>query len=354
MKIKLLFIIGFFLPLFIVLLSAFQWNQVSYLSKYPEKLSEWNFFKGNIADLNPETNVHPYELRTPLFSDYAQKLRFVRLPTGQKSKFDPKEVMDFPVGTVLIKNFYYSNDLRNPEKGRRIIETRLLIHEPKGWENITYVWNDDQTEAVLDLAGDTKSVSWIDEKGKKQKLDYIIPNKNQCKGCHSFNDKVKPIGPTARQLNGDFSYSSGKENQLSYWNNKGILDQLPADLSQVDKIAVWNDPQTGSLDQRARAWLDINCAHCHRAEGPANTSGLLLSIYETNNTALGIYKTPVAAGRGSGGFSFDIDPGKPDKSILVYRIHSLDPGIMMPEIARKLVHKEGVDLIRQWIKEMKS
>ena len=131
------------------------------------------------------------------------------------------------------------------------------------------------------------------------------------------------------------------------------MDNLPSDLSKVDQIAVWNDPQSGSLDQRARAWLDINCAHCHRAEGPANTSGLLLSYYETNPTALGIYKTPVAAGRGSGGFSFDIDPGKPDKSILVYRIHSLDPGVMMPEIARKLVHKEGVDLIKQWIKEMK-
>jgi len=334
--------------------SSFRFGDEKALNIYPDKLSDWKFFEGKLSDLNPVSDLTPYELRTPLFSDYAQKLRFVRLPKGTKVKFDAKEVFDFPVGTVLIKNFYYANDLRKPEKGRKIMETRLLVHESGGWENLVYIWNEDQSEAVLDLAGDTKQVSWTDEKGKKQKLDYIIPNKNQCKGCHSFNNKVKPIGPTARQLNGNLTYSTGTENQLLHWGKIGILTSAPEDLNQVDKIAVWNDPQSGSLDQRARAWLDINCAHCHRPEGPGNTSGLYLSYYEANKTALGIYKTPVAAGRGSGGFDYDIEPGHPEKSILLYRIHSTDPGIMMPEIARKLVHKEGVELISQWIKEMKQ
>jgi len=351
MRLNIIFIL--FLSMVIgIAFSSFRIETQKVPDSYPDKLSDWHFFEGKLAELNPKSDVIPYELRTPLFSDYAQKLRFVRVPNGSKVKFVGKEVFDFPVGTVLIKNFYYANDLRMPEKGRKIMETRLLVHESSGWENLVYIWNDDQTEAALDLAGDTKQVSWTDEKGKKQKLDYIIPNKNQCKGCHSFNNKVKPIGPTARQLNGDFNYKSGTENQLTHWEKTGLLESLPKDLNHIDKIAVWDDPQSGTLDQRARAWLDINCAHCHRPEGPGSTSGLYLSYYENNKTALGIFKTPVAAGRGSGGFEYDIEPGKPEKSILVYRIHSSDPGIMMPEIARRLVHKEGVELIRQWIKEM--
>ena len=353
MKSRYLLILLSLLCLVYISLSAFRSGRLNEAPKYPENLSEWNFFEGKLADLHPKSDVIPYELRTPLFSDYAQKLRFVKIPSGQKAKFDPKEVFDFPIGTVLIKNFYYANDLLKPNKGRRIIETRLLVREANGWENLVYIWNDNQTEAILDLAGDTKTVTWKDEKGKKQKLDYIIPNKNQCKGCHSYNNEVRPIGPTARQLNGDLKYTSGTENQLLYWQKAGILENLPADLSKVDKIAIWDNAQSGNIDQRARAWLDINCAHCHRPEGPGSTSGLYLSYSEENKTALGIFKTPVAAGRGSGGFAYDIEPGKPEKSILYFRIHSSDPGIMMPEIARKLVHKEGVELIKQWIKEMK-
>jgi uncharacterized repeat protein (TIGR03806 family) len=340
------------MPLLAFSLIAFQLRPEKTTVKYAEKLSEWQFFTGSLAELKPAADVHPYELRTPLFSDYAQKMRFLRLPAGQKAVYNDKEVFDFPVGTVLIKNFYYSNDFRKPEKGRRLLETRLLVHEAEGWENLVYVWNEAQTEAFLDLAGDSKQVAWIDEKGKKQKLDYLIPNKNQCKGCHNFKEKVRPIGPSARQLNSDFQYADGSKNQLQYLKDKGLLQDLPEDKSKIPSIAVWNDPQSGSLDARARAWLDINCAHCHRAEGPGSTSGLFLTIHEQNAAALGVLKTPVAAGRGSGGLRFDIEPGKPEKSILVHRMQSLDPGVMMPEIARKLVHKEGLELIKAWIKEM--
>lgn len=68
--------------------------------------------------------------------------------------------------------------------------------------------------------------------------------------------------------------------------------------------------------------------------------------------ALGIGKAPVAAGKGSGGRMFSIVPGSPDESILVYRIESTDPGVMMPEMGRRLVHEEGVSLIREWIQSM--
>lgn len=321
-----------------------------------ENLSEYGFFEGKIADQIPGEGVIPYRLNTPLFSDYAEKLRFVKLPAGKTVTYNPDEVLSFPVGTVIIKTFYYPNDFRQPEAGRRIMETRLLVHEENGWKALEYVWNDDQSDAYLEVAGETKEISWIHSDGKKRTLQYSMPNLNQCKGCHNRNEQMMPIGPSARQLNGDFHYSENgqqlTDNQLTHWQKLGVLTGLPA-LESVPKAAVWSDPTSGSLEARARAWLDINCAHCHRNEGPAKTSGLILSYNETDLTKLGVMKAPVAAGRGSGGRQFSIVPGQPEKSILMYRLESDDPGEMMPELGRKTTHTEGAALVRDWIKSMK-
>jgi uncharacterized repeat protein (TIGR03806 family) len=314
-------------------------------------LSEYGFFKGNMAEQKPAEGIIPYALNTPLFSDYAEKLRFVKIPEGKTIDYNATEVLAFPVGTTIIKTFYYPNDFRDVSKGRRLMETRLLIHEEAGWKALEYVWNDEQTEAMLEVAGDTKEVSYVYSDGKKRTQQYSIPNLNQCKGCHNREEKMTPIGPSVRQLNGDFAYQSGTENQLKYWQKAGLLTNLP-DLKDCPKTAVWNKPETGTLEERSRAWLDINCAHCHNPKGPAMTSGLNLSIHETNPTALGFNKTPVAAGRGSGNRDYDIVKGNPDKSILIYRMESTDPGIMMPEVGRKTTHKEGVELVRSWIKSM--
>ncbi|MCU0448144.1 MAG: hypothetical protein MUE85_24855 [Microscillaceae bacterium] len=326
--------------------------KTAHSQKWKEKLSEYGFFEGKMADLKPKKGVIPYDLNTPLFSDYAQKARFVRLPKGARINYNPKEVLDFPLGTILIKNFYYENDFRDPKKGRNILETRLLIHESSGWIALPYVWNEQQTEAYLEIAGERKDIAWLDEKGAEQKLNYAIPNMNQCKGCHNRNEKLLPIGPSARQLNGDLDYVEGTENQLIKWQKLGILQGLPPDFEQVPKFPIWNKPESGSLDARARAYLDVNCGHCHQPNAPASTTGLHLHIHEANLTALGIQKPPVAAGRGAGNYLFSIVPGKPEESMMVYRMESTDPGVMMPELARKLVHHEGIELIKEWIKAM--
>jgi uncharacterized repeat protein (TIGR03806 family) len=316
-----------------------------------QNLSEYGFFAGKLADQQPAEGVMPYRLNTPLFSDYAEKLRFVKLPAGQTVPYNATEVLDFPVGTTLIKTFYFPADFRDASKGRRLIETRLLIHEPAGWKALEYIWNDEQTDAKLDVAGDRKTVVYTDTEGRKHQQEYVIPNLNQCKSCHNRTEVLKPIGPSVRQLNGDLTYTDVAENQLIHWQKAGLLTELPA-LATVAKAPVWNNPATGSLDARARTYLDINCAHCHRPDGPASTSGLNLYVHEQNPTAWGLMKTPVAAGRGSGGHRYDIVPAHPDESILVYRMESTDPGIMMPEVSRKVIHKEGVALIRDWIKSL--
>ena len=174
-----------------------------------EKLSEYNFFKGTLKDLIPNDRVLPYDLITALFSDYAHKARFVWMPEGTSAKYEKDEVLDFPVGTVLIKNFFYENDETNASKGRKIMETRLLVKRADKWDALDYVWNDEQNEAELNIVGDSKKVDFINAHGKNMHIDYSVPNKNQCKNCHNLNNVQMPIGPKIRYLNKDFKYADG-------------------------------------------------------------------------------------------------------------------------------------------------
>ena len=322
----------------------------------PQKLSEYGLFTGNGSSQEPVEGVIPYDLNSPLFTDYADKFRFVKLPPGESAKYHATDAFDFPVGTVIAKTFAYPIDARDPSLGRRLLETRILAREADGWVGRPYIWNDDQTEAVLDVAGDLKDVSWIDASGAERTNNYIIPNSNQCQGCHKQGDQILPLGPKARHLNRDYDYSAGasaegSENQLAHWTKLKALTGAP-DPQDALRLAVWNDPQTGSLDDRARAWLEINCAHCHNDAGPARNSGLDLMADQRVPTKFGMFKTPVAAGRGSGGLDYDIVPGQPDRSILMFRLKSTDAGIMMPELGKRMIHDEGVELVREWIAAM--
>jgi uncharacterized repeat protein (TIGR03806 family) len=324
-----------------------------------QKLSEYGFFRGALKNLTPTSGVFFYDVNAPLFSDYAEKARFIALPAGSKMAYSSDKAFELPIGAVIIKNFYYPLDATNPEKGRRILETRLLIREEKAWKALEYVWDEAQTDAVLEVAGATIPHAWINAEGKKQKIEYLAPNLNQCKGCHSYDGQFTPIGVTARQLN---KTGPNGENYLAAWQKAGLLD-LPADFDpeKAPKLAdyrrsapISQSPDSQSpISPKARAYLDANCGHCHNAHGPASTSGMFLDINENDPERLGVGKPPVAAGRGAGNRKFGIVPGKPGESILVFRMESDDPGIRMPELGRQLMHREGVELIKNWIREMK-
>ena len=163
------------------------------------------------------------------------------MPDGKTIAYNDTVSFEMPIGTKIIKTFYYPFDERKPEKGNLLMETRLLIHEEDGWTALPYIWNDEQTDAYLSLAGDLKAITWVNKKGKKQKLDYLIPNKNQCKGCHIRGKEMKPIGPAARHLNKDYNYKDGLSNQLKYWQAQGILANLPADFTEIPQNALWED-----------------------------------------------------------------------------------------------------------------
>lgn len=301
----------------------------------PAKLSAFGLFQGN-DPLHPVTGI-AYTLRTPLFSDYADKHRLMVIPAGKKATVGTDGVVEFPVGTVLVKSFGWAD-----VNAGRPVETRLLIRRAAGWVALPYIWDDDGKDATLALGGRRVPVSFTTGAGERHAIRYAVPNKNQCKECHSLNGEIGPIGPKARNLVLDPAASASL---------RARTFDRPAALQPA--MPVWDDPASGSVADRARAYLDVNCAHCHNPAGSASNSGLFLRwTDDPAGVNYGIGKRPTAAGRGSGGMDFAIAPGKPDHSFMIYRLESTDPGIAMPEVGRSTVHKEGAALLRQWIAEM--
>ncbi|MGE8280873.1 MAG: SO2930 family diheme c-type cytochrome [Stenotrophomonas sp.] len=343
----------------------------------PATLDEWHVLRVRDGRLSLNDGVVPYDLNTPLFSDYAHKLRTVWMPKGQAAGYQPEHAFDFPVGTILSKTFYYPLPADGAADGRsvartppsqsslqgesldlskvRLIETRLLVHRKEGWVALPYVWNKEQTAASLQRTGASVDLELVAADGTREALAYQVPDQNQCAGCHVTDNRsrrLQPIGPKARHLNRDFDYASGRDNQLSHLAEIGYLKDLPAP-EQVPRSADASNPNV-ALDARARAYLDVNCGHCHSRTGPAITSGLWLDAPTQDHLKLGICKQPIAAGKGTGNRLYDIQPGDADASIIAYRIDSDDPAVMMPEVGRAVVHKEGVALIRQWINELEA
>ena len=337
----------------------------------PDNLSQWHIVEAIDGKLSLNDRVIPYDLNTALFTDYAHKLRTVWMPEGSSAAYGEEE-FDYPVGTVISKTFYYprgndgtvvrTDDYSGDFAGAgldlsqvKLIETRLLVKRADGWQALPYVWNEAQTDAVLEIAGDAKRLQLVSADGNTEAFTYVVPDSNQCAGCHADNHAqkaVRPIGPRARHLNKDYEYrDSGDEgevhNQLLFWQQVGYLTGVP-ELAEVPRNVAYED-RSASLDERARSYLDINCGHCHNPSGPADTSGLMLNIAEHDMRRLGVCKPPVAAGTGSGDRLFAIVPGSPSESILNFRVESTDPGAMMPELGRSLVHEEGTELLKQWI-----
>jgi parallel beta-helix repeat protein len=318
------------------------------------RLSAFALFRDRKNPLkDPNGGGIPYGLNTTLFTDYAEKSRFVFLPPGTPARYAGEGLLDFPVGTVIAKTFWYYRDKKADSKD--VVETRLLIRRRSGWAALPYLWNKDKTEAELVVGGATAEIpySWIDKPAAngRPEFTYHVPNANKCQGCHNSEQAIIPIGPKARNLNGDFAYPDGVRNQLLEWKKRGLLAGLPASgVDGLARLARWDDPATGDLSHRARAYLDVNCAHCHNPKGNAGMSGLFLEAErDLADSHAGVCKPPVAAGTAAAKLRFDIVPGSGDASILVHRLESDLPAVKMAPLGRSLVHQEAVELIRAWI-----
>ncbi|WP_282042077.1 Ig-like domain-containing protein [Winogradskyella flava] len=311
-----------------------------------QTLSEYNFFQGAIKDLSPNFGVLPYALNSKLFTDYAKKKRFVWMPNNTSSTYINDDVpLEFPIGTILIKNFYYENVI--PNNQTQILETRLMIRKTDGWIFANYVWNNAQNEATLDMDGSFVNLEW-EENGTINSVNYRIPAGPECHTCHKVTETPKPIGPKPRNLNLEYSYNDGLANQLDRLIDQGYLENsLPVSISRLPDYDDTSEP----LDKRVRAYLDVNCAHCHSDGTHCDYRPMRLDYTSTQDFGnMGVCIEPdTDLGEGLGNI---IEPGDARNSVLHFRLNSVEQSYRMPLMGRTLRHNEGVDLIEQWINNL--
>lgn len=286
------------------------------------RLSEYEVFQGNPSDLKPSAGFVAYELSTQLFTDYAEKQRLIKLPPGSTLQPVDDGLPVFPEGTILVKTFFYRHEKANPSSGKKIIETRLLIKQDGKWNVGTYKWNEAQNDATLLTTGATENVSWKDENGQQKSIAYHIPNNTECNTCHQSSGIAIPIGPKMRNLNRDVQ-RNGVINQLLHLKNAGVFADV--DPTHYTMLPSWED-QSHTLEQRGRAYLDVNCAHCHSDGGVAGRL-VFRPAYETpfDETYLRKYKKLIL---------IDLEKKK------------------MPKLGTTIVHSEAIELLRKYFETL--
>lgn len=321
---------------------VFDIDQVPY-----SKLSDYRFFIGNLKNMKPNERVIPYEPITPLFSDYAHKKRFIwMMPDSSANYVNDTSLLDFPDGTVFIKNFYYDNVL--PLHNRKILETRLLIKKNGEWIFADYIWNSSQTEAYYSLNGSYQQVDWKDDNGNTKSVNFRIPSEAECHTCHKSNNQNTPIIPKPLHLNKVFPYPDGAMNQLQKLQEVGYLNgTIPPN---VYSVVDWMDV-TQPLEMRMRSYLDANCANCHSDEGHCYYRPIRLAFNKTDDpNNLGVCITPQQIITPQ--LTHIIARGNINKSVMYFRMNSLDAQYMMPLMGRSIVHQEAVDLLEEYINSL--
>jgi len=319
---------------------------------YPN-LSMYKFFMGPMKDLKPAVGLLLYKPASELFTDYAQKSRYVWMPKNTKATYvSDHEVLELPVGAVLIKNFFYHRV--QPSNTTRIVETRLMIRKESGWIFAEYVWNDEQTDAILQMTGSTTPITWTDENNVTRSITYKIPKESECLLCHGVNLVPHPIGIKPQNLNYNLAYSTRTTNQLDKWVSTGYLENNLPERSNISSIIDYTK-NSQPLNLRIRSYFDINCAHCHRDGGTADFPGLRLR-FEFNQTTsiakMGACMSPYHFMPGYTGQL--VIPGNAIASGLYGRLSTNDPNFRMPFVGRSILHQEAIDLVGEWINSLQG
>jgi len=328
---------------------------------YP-KLSDYNFFTGDMKDQIPALGLLPFAPASVLFSDYAHKKRFVWMPSGTKATFNGNDKsLELPVGAAIIKTFYYDN-VQNvtPVGATRIIETRVMIRKSTGWIFADYVWNAQQTEAVLDNLGSFTEVTWL-ENGVPKTANYRIPSEEQCIVCHKKKEIINgveetvftPIGIKPQNLNYNYNYGTAAKNQLTKWIEEGYL-QNNFTMPSVNSSTIDYNDTSKSLDLRIRSYFDINCAHCHQDGRHCDYRPMRFAFSETENnrTNMGVCVGTEDMQDFDQALSKIVTPGNINRSMMYFRLNTTDETYRMPLHGRTVIHQEGIQLIEQWINSL--
>jgi len=334
---------------------------------FPRKLSETGLF-ASVRDNEPAEGLIPYDLNLSFWSDFAVKDRYIALPKQGEVKFHERDKWEFPVGTVFVKTFWIHRDRPNLDDHLRL-ETRLLVHapEPEGWVGYTYVYNEDQSEAHLLDGSKILPIEVRTEEGQTTQ-PYYIPSRSDCFACHTKEEGFV-LGLTTRQMNRMLRYRGDRENQIELLDRLGAfaeqVGKSPEELEQfpewpfgnLDRSGEGEDveqslhPPEGDTEFLARAWLEVNCAVCHRPDGIAPHGRDMRFHVDMDRMNL-VGKEPRQGQLGPPD-TLLITPGEPRQSELFFRI-SRRGQRQMPPVGTRVVDPQGTEIVRRWIAEMEK
>lgn len=231
----------------------------------PATLADTGAFS-NVATLTPAAGVVAYAPNVSFWSDYAKKTRWFALPdTTSTYGFTADGAWTLPSGAMWIKHFDLELRRGDPTSARRI-ETRVLVKNADGVYGASYQWNDAQTNATLvPDAGTTQNFSVTEAGGVTRTQVWSFPSRNNCLVCHTEKGGGALTFNT-RQMNRAFS--GGTTNQITALASAGYLANAPASAAGLAALIEPTDT-TQSIERRARAYLDANCAQCHQPGGSA-------------------------------------------------------------------------------------
>lgn len=298
----------------------------------PQLLSQTGCFDA-ANPTKPASDLVPFEPSSELWSDGAAKRRWMVVPDNSVVTVKADGDFEFPRGSVLVKEFSL--------EGKRI-ETRFFVHQELDgrWAGYSYKWNAEETDATLVAASGEEVVYGAQT--------WLFPSRAQCSRCHT-KAAGDTLGPEVAQLNHPFTYdSTGRSaNQLRTLEHIGMVNASAYTVEPPPSLPPLTS-ETASAADKARAYLHANCAGCHREGGTTFTEPdfrYQMSFAEMNicNAVPGI---------GDVGITDDprlFAPGSPARSVIFARMHSLDPAVRMPPLARSLEHTAATDIIAAWI-----
>jgi uncharacterized repeat protein (TIGR03806 family) len=315
--------------------------------KFPQLLSQTGVF-ADVRSLKLNKELIPYDLIVAFWSDGAVKSRAVAIPEG-KVGFTASEAWHFPNGTIFVKTFALPIDATLPTLTRRL-ETRLLVRDADGGVyGAVYKWRPDNSDAeLLDDQSLTEDINIKSLNGQTRVQKWYYPSRQDCQTCHSANAGLI-LGVKTRQMNRTLTYpSSATDNQLRAWNHVGLFDQKldDTDLASFTALASADD-QSRSVEDRARSYLDANCAHCHRPQG---TVANFDARYDTPLQKQQLIDGPVLINEGIDRARV-ISPHDVWRSIALMRV-STNGDVRMPPIARMTIDQQGVAVLTQWIESL--
>lgn len=324
----------------------------------PALLSETGCFVETAEEV-PAPDMIPFGVNAELWTDGAHKARFVAIPAESTIVLTDQGPWQLPVGSKIVKVFrldVVTGTAEEPVVTRVPVETRFMVLGNDGWHYFSYMWNDERTDATLMPEGMARVVPYDTEvDGERRAISYQFPDRYSCTTCHG-DAPGEVIGLRTRQLNGRYDYGGVRANQLEALESIGVFAAPLA--GDVDELARQPNPfgKKGTLEERARAYLDTHCASCHQPGGWTAGDINLDLRYETPLAETNLCGERSLYPYPSGTGQYRLRPGKPEESNILGRMGVEGVGEIgeMPPLGRSIADRPGIALVREWIESMSA